>query len=472
MNLMQIHGQFAALQANRGRIAATRAPERLGYLQQFKRAIEQARPDIHAALQADFAKPVAETEATEIQQVIEQINFAIKRLEGWMQPKRVKTPTMSTGSKSWIQYEPRGVVLILAPWNYPLSLALAPLVGAVAAGNCAIVRPSERTPHTAQVIAKIIAAAFKPEHVTTVVGDIDTAEALLDLPFEHIFFTGSPRIGQYVMQRAAEHFSSVTLELGGKSPAIIDRSADLKRAAQLIVWGKFVNAGQTCVAPDHVWVQREQAQALTQLIIKQIERNYGKGDYTRLQSSDLANVIDANATARLRGLVNNSVAQGALVALGGQSTDQPARFAPTVLTNVKPTMAIMQEEIFGPILPILVYDQIDEVIMATRASGKPLTMAIFSENQAIINWLLREIPAGSSVINGVLLNLANPHLPFGGVGQSGMGNYYGFYSFKTFSHERAVFQQGGLNLVNLFQPPYRGVGKRLMAWSRSMLNKR
>jgi aldehyde dehydrogenase (NAD+) len=363
---------------------------------------------LYDGVRADFRKSAAEFEITEIQIVLGEISHAIRHLRRWMRPRRVPTPPLLKGTTGRVRCEPRGQVLILAPWNYPFQLLFGPLVSAVAAGNVAIVRPSEKVPATAAAMARILADAFPEDEVAMVAGGIETADALLELPFDHIFFTGSTAVGRKVMHAAAEHLASVTLELGGKSPAIVDRSADVGQAAERIVWGKMVNAGQTCVAPDYVLVHEADAPAFLAAARDTVGRFYADERY----------------------------------------------IAPTVLSNVRADAPVMREEIFGPILPVLTVRSTDEALAFVNARPKPLALYLFSRDGGTTERVLRGTTAGGTIVNHVICHLANPDLPFGGVGESGQGSYHGLAGFRAFSHERAVLHAGRWSLAPLYYPPY------------------
>lgn len=444
---------FTLQKQNRWKVAAKTAAERVATLRKLKAAILARREAIKEAINADFRKHQAESELTELMTVLVELDDAIKHTAKWMKPRKVGTPLVLFGTRSEIRYEPKGVVLIMAPWNYPFSLLINPLIAAIAAGNCALLKPSEKTPHTARILHELIDAVFDPSEVALVEGGAEVAEQLLELPFDHIFFTGSIRVGKLVMAAAAKHLSSVTLELGGKSPAIVDTSADLKGTAETIAWGKFVNCGQTCVAPDYVVVPKAQQEALVGNLKATIERFYGK-DAEVQRSPDFCRMVDGGAFARLKSLLEDAVALGAKVEVGGITDPQDRFIAPTVLTNVPKDAAIMQEEIFGPILPVLTYDNLDEVLRNIDEGSKPLALYLFAKDNKRIEHVLRNTTSGGTLINNTLLHLANAGLPFGGVGPSGTGNYHGEFGFKAFSHERAVMRQGSRNFAAMYYPPY------------------
>ena len=445
---------FDRLRARRWDVARRGAKERLARLEKLKALIVARREALADAIHADFGKPRAEVEATEVMPVLQELAHVLKHLKGWMKPRKVTTPLLLTGTSSHVQYEARGVVLVVAPWNYPFSLLVSPLVAAVAAGNTVLCKPSEKTPNTARFLAELLRDAFPEDEVAVVEGGPEVGEALLRLPFDHFFYTGGPRVGRRVMEAAAKHLAGVTLELGGKSPVIIDATADVETTAERVVWGKFLNAGQTCIAPDHVWVHASKEEALLAAMKAALERFYGKSEEARRASLDFCRMVDDGAFQRVRGLMDRTVTAGARVVTGGGVEADTRYIAPTVLADVTPDAPIMEEEIFGPVLPVLRYESLDDVVAQVRAGGKPLALYVFSQDEATVERLLRETSAGGTCINTVVLHNVNPNLPFGGVGQSGVGAYHGETGFRTFSHERAVLRQGRTSLLHLFFPPY------------------
>jgi aldehyde dehydrogenase (NAD+) len=345
-------------------------------------------------------------------------------------------------------------VLIMAAWNYPFALVFAPLAAAVAAGNCVMVRASEKVPQTSIVARRVIDETFDPDEVAMIGGDRSTAEHLLDLPFDHVFFTGSTMVGRAIMTATARHLSGVTLELGGKSPVVIDASADVPAAARSVAWGKFVNAGQTCVAPDYVLIHASRAQEFFDASRDALAAFYGASDDARRTSDDYCRMIDDAGWARVTKLLDEAVRAGARIEVGGQTDAGQRYIAPTILSNVSPASPVMAEEIFGPILPVLTYQSRDEVFAFLRGRPKPLAMYVFCTDEQRTNEILGGTAAGGTVINNCLIHLMNPALPFGGVGESGFGNYHGRFGFETFSHARAVLVQGRPNLTRFFHPPY------------------
>lgn len=453
-NFNEVESAFFDLKNNRWKQAKSSSQFRLAKLLQLKAAILRERKEIENALFLDFKKPRAESELTEIHSVLDEINFATKNLKKWMRLKKVKTPITLFGAKSFVRYEAKGVVLIMAPWNYPFQLAVNPLVAAIAAGNVAMLRPSEKTPATAKVIERIIQSVFSKDEVITVAGEIELANRLLELPFDHIFFTGSTRVGKIVMEKAAKHLTSVTLELGGKSPVIVDKSAHLKSAVEKIVWGKHVNAGQTCVAPDYVFVHREVEEEFLAEYKKVISRFYGETSEQIKNSPFFARLIDKHSVNRLQKLTEETKNQGGVISFGGHVDLGENYLAPTLVTKVNGTMALMGEELFGPILPVMSFEKIDDVLKFIQERDKPLALYCFSTDSTLNQRVLLETSSGGIVFNQVLIHLGNHHLPFGGIGPSGLGNYHGEFGFRAFSHERAVLKQGMISLIPLYYPPY------------------
>jgi aldehyde dehydrogenase (NAD+) len=463
---------FELQRGSRWRIAATDARVRIARLRWLRKAILTHRQALYDAVRADFRKSAPEFEITELQLVLGEIAHTIKHLRKWMRPRRVPTPPLLAGTRSRVVHEPRGQVLILAPWNYPFQLTFSPLVAAVAAGNVCILRPSEKVPATAAVMARIVADAFPEDEVAMVLGGVATADALLRLPFDHFFFTGSTAVGRKVMHAAADHLATVTLELGGKSPAIVDRSADLAQAAERIVWGKFVNAGQTCVAPDYVLVHQEDAPAFLAAAVQAVNRFYGPGEEGPRASEDFARIVDDRAFARLDDALKRTLADGAWIVTGG-ATDAGERYiAPTILSNVRPDAPVMREEIFGPILPVLPVRSLDEALAFVNARPKPLALYIFARSGKTTKRVVRATTAGGTIVNHVICHLANPDLPFGGVGESGQGSYHGHAGFRAFSHERAVLFAGRWSLAPLYYPPYGPKMRRISGFMSRWMERR
>lgn len=450
----EIAAVFARQRAHQWTVRRTTAAERVAKLQRLKRSIVSHREAILDAMHADFRKNRSEAELSEIQLVLTELNEAIARTPAWMKPVAVRTPPHLLGTRSRIQYEPRGVVLIMAAWNYPFALIFAPLIPAIAAGNCVMLRASEKVPHTSAVARRIVEDAFSPDEVAMIGGGQSAAETLLGLPFDHVFFTGSTAVGRKVMAAAATHLSSVTLELGGKSPAIVSQSADVPHAARSIMWGKFVNAGQTCVAPDYAFVHEARAAEWFDACREVLASFYGPTEETRRVSEDYCRMIDDRSWGRVASLLDAAVRDGARVEAGGQADATDRYIAPTILSHVSPDSPLMQDEIFGPVLPVLTYRDREEIFTYLRARPKPLAMYVFGASHHHVQEILDGTSAGGTVVNNCLIHLVNPGLPFGGVGESGFGSYHGRFGFETFAHARAVLVQGRPSLGHFFQPPY------------------
>ncbi|WP_221091425.1 aldehyde dehydrogenase family protein [Deinococcus aquaedulcis] len=465
-----LHALFERQRAHRWTAAQTTAAQRQAVLRRLHDAIKRRRVTLADALRADLGKSRAEAEITELHPVLEEIAHAIRRLPRWMATRRVDTPAMLLGARSEIQPQARGVTLILSPWNYPVNLALAPLVASLAAGNTVILKPSEKAPHVAQALADLLAEVFEPQLVATVQGDADTARTLTELPFDHIFFTGSTAVGRHVMRAAADNLTSVTLELGGKSPALIDISADLRLSAERLAWGKLLNAGQTCVAPDYVLVPEAQRDALLLALDEVIARRYGDRAWLRA-GPDYGRMVDAASVERLERLTRESVEAGARVVRGGEFSPAERFIAPTIVADVTPDMPLMQEELFGPVLPVLTYRTLDEALGLIRRLDTPLALYLFTGDDAVTRRVQQDTTSGGMVVNGTVVHLSNPHLPFGGVGPSGMGAYHGEHGFLAFSHQRAILTEPKRSPVRFTYPPYGRPGPRLVAWALRLLER-
>lgn len=451
----EIRRVFAAQKARASSLRTTEANERREKLDRLSAGLQDNRSRIKEAMRSDFNKAPVEVDLTEIMAVLDEISHARTNLDDWMAPKRVGTPFLFTGTRSEIHVEPKGVVLIISPWNYPVTLTLGPLVAAIAAGNCAIVKPSEYTPHTNTILESILAERFEEEEITLLRGAKEVAETLLSQPFDHIFFTGSTRVGRIVMKAAAEHPTSVTLELGGKSPAIVDDTADLTHAAERIAWSKFTNAGQTCIAPDYVLVKEPVHDAFVDRLVLTVDDFYGSTDMEQRESPDFARLIDDQHWQRTVTLLDDAVETGATVAAGGHSDAETNYVSPTILTSVSLESSIMQEEIFGPILPVLSVDTLEEALKIVNRRPNPLTLYIFSQQDSTVDTILDQTTAGSTCVNEAPLHFLNPALPFGGVGESGMGRGHGEAGFRTFSNQRSVLKRTfASRLLRTLYPPY------------------
>ncbi|BDU75524.1 aldehyde dehydrogenase family protein [Mesoterricola sediminis] len=455
-----LHARFEALRAHRWRQAATTADLRRRRLVALLDALMARRAEAHAALAADFGKAPAEVDLTELYPVLTEIRMAVKRLGRWMRPRSGGLFLSFLGSSAQVRPEPKGVVLILSPWNYPLLLALGPLVSAVAAGNCALLKPSEATPATNAFLRGLLAEVFPPGEVDLVEGGPETAQALLDLPFDHVFFTGSPRVGRIVMEAAARHLASVTLELGGKSPVFVDADADLETAAKRIVWGKFINAGQTCVAPDHVFVHASVHDALVEALARAVRTAYGATPEARRASPDFARIISRPHLDRLRALL---APPSGRVVLGGDWDEADRYFAPTLVADVPPDSPLMGEEIFGPILPVIPVPSMAAARERVITGPPPLALYVFTGTRAGAEAILAGTASGGACVGDTVLHFAHPGLPAGGVGASGFGKAHGHHGFLAFSNERAVLRQRTrFAPIQLMYPPYTRFVRRLV----------
>lgn len=454
----EVEQLFAAQQTFALALRASSAAQRIAKIKRLKQLLWQRRGDVQRACHADFRKPAAEVDITEILPVLHEANNAMRHLRQWMRPRRVRPTRLTLGNSGSIRHEPRGVCLLISPWNYPINLTLGPLVSAIAAGNTVIVKPSEMTPHCAALLQELIAAVFEPAEVAVVQGGVNTTQRLLAKPFDHIFFTGSPAVGKIVMRAAAEHLASVTLELGGKSPAIVDASADVAKAARSIVWAKFANSGQTCIAPDYVYLHAAVYDAFIAAAQTALRKLYGSAD-NMAANADYCRMVNRRHFERVTALLDDATAQGATLIHGG-ATDAGDHFiAPTLIAQVPATARIMHEEIFGPVLPLLRYDDGDTMLAAVNRQPKPLALYLYARDNAVIDHVLAHTSAGGSCVNTALIQYMHGNLPFGGVNNSGFGNAHGHWGFKAFSHERAVVRERRA-LTGLFMPPF----GRLTRW--------
>lgn len=461
----EIRRGVEALKDRTPTVRQTSPTERKAKLRRLSEALLDRRETFYDALQADFQKAPVEVDLTEIKAVTKEAEHAIDHLDDWMAPTRVDSPLWFAGTRSEIHYEPKGAVLIMAPWNYPVNLTLGPLIGAIAAGNCVALKPSEHAPHTAAAMEDLIADLYDEREVTVFTGGPDVAETLIAQPFDHIYFTGSSAIGRLVMTAAAEHLASVTLELGGKSPTVVDATADLEQAAERIAWGKFTNAGQTCIAPDYVLVEERVHDALVDRLRTTIHQFYGPSADAQQSSDDYARLIHEGHYETVMDLLRDAVEAGATAAVGGAHDAEPNFVAPTVLTDVPLDADLMQEEIFGPLLPVIAYESLNEAIQIINDRPDPLTMYVFSERETTVDTLLGRTTAGSTCVNEVLLHFMNPNLPFGGKGESGIGRGHGRRSFREFSNERSVLKRSyGSDLLRPLYPPYDRLTSRVADW--------
>lgn len=406
--------------------------ERKESLLRLQKAILAREKEIAEALHADLRKSPFESYMSETGMVLDELRYIAKHLEKWAKPKRVPTPLSQFPSRSFICKEPYGVTLVMSPWNYPFLLSLDPLIGSIAAGNCVILKPSAYAPHTSHLLADLISSVFSPAHVAVVEGGREENSSLLEQRFDFIFFTGSVSVGKLVMEKAAQNLTSVVLELGGKSPCIIDETANLPMAARRLVFGKLLNAGQTCVAPDYVLVKRERKEDLISLLKSNIQDALGQNPG---KNPEFPKIINQKHFQRLCAIL-----EGETILLGGETDEAALTIAPTV-TEASAESPSMQEEIFGPILPILTYDKPDDAIRFIREREKPLALYLFTESKAFEKRILQEVSFGGGCINDTIIHLATHHMPFGGVGHSGMGSYHGKKSFDAFTHEKSIVKK-------------------------------
>lgn len=400
------------------------------------------------ALYADFKKPAFESVLSETGLVLSELNLTIKKLNSWAKPKRVFPSFLNFPSTDKIYYEPYGTVLVIAPWNYPFQLSLLPVIGAIAAGNTVVLKPSELTPNTSKIVETIIESVFEEHFVAVVQGDAKVSQELLKQQWDYIFFTGSVNVGKIVAQASAQYLTPTTLELGGKNPCIVDETANIKLAAKRIVWGKFLNAGQTCIAPDYIIIHYSVKQAFIEALQNEIENSYSKNPQ---ESKDFARIINSINLSRLRNLLKNEN-----IIIGGEIDEERLYMAPTVINEPKLDSEVMKDEIFGPILPVLSYSNEEDIKSIVLKYNKPLSLYVFSTNKTFAKKMITSFSFGGGAINDTIVHFANPKLPFGGVGSSGIGAYHGKHSFYTFSHKKPVVKRGNWLDVPLRYAPYKG----------------
>ncbi len=427
---------------------------RIRQLKRLKEAIKAHDVLIYDALKKDLNKPVFESYVTELGSVYSEIDYMIKHVKDWAKPKRVPTSLAHFYSKSHIYQEPYGRVLIIAPWNFPIQLSFVPLVGAIAAGNCIVLKPSELAPYTARVIQQIIESVFAREYVAVEQGDGKVSQQLLKDDVDYCFFTGSTQVGKAIMETASQTLTPVTLELGGKSPVIVAKDTNIKHAAQRIVWGKFTNAGQTCIAPDYLLVDEVIRDDLINAIIEVIEEFYTKNS---LENSDYSKMINKRHFRRVKKLMKDQS-----VIYGGGSNKETLTIEPTLVLEPELDTELMQEEIFGPILPILTYREVSQAVEFIRSKDKPLALYLFTQDKALKEYIINNLSFGGATINDTLIHQSNYNLPFGGVGASGMGQYHGKYSLETFSHPKSVIEKTDLFDIKLRYPPYKDWALKLI----------
>lgn len=445
---------------NQYNIGNTTASERKAKLKALKYAIEvEYREKIREASFKDLGKSSAEADLTEVFPCVSEAKHAIRHVKSWMKPHKVSTPLSLLGSSSWIKYEPKGVCLIISPWNFPFNLTFGPLISAIAAGNCVIIKPSEMTPHSSAVMKEIIGKLFKENEVALIEGGIEASTALLELPFNHIFFTGAPSIGKIVMTAAAKHLSSVTLELGGKSPTIVDETANINNAAKMIAWGKFANNGQICIAPDYVFVHESKRQELTKALQNQLNDFYSEDTEN---SDSYARIVNERHFDRVKSYIDDAVKKGAKIAAGGKMVKEKKFIEPTIVEDAPLDSEVMTNEIFGPVLPIFSYQNLSEPIEYIQANEKPLALYVYSKNSNNINKIIDNTRAGGTCINNNDVHFFQHNLPFGGVNNSGIGKGHGKFGFEAFSNARGVLKQVLPSSLQLMMPPYTDFKRKLI----------
>lgn len=452
---------FQLQQKNKKNINSTSASERKEKLEKLLTAIIENQKLLTEAASKDLSRTEIETKIIEIFPLVSEIRYLKRNLKRWLKPKYSIPPITLLGSSGKIEYTPKGQILIISPWNYPILLTLAPVAMAIAAGNCIIVKPSEFCPNLSDIMKNILSEIFNDDEVTVIKGTIKEGKYLISLPFDHIYFTGSSKVGKEIALAAAKNFTSATLELGGKSPAIISNDADFEEAASKIVWGKFINCGQTCIAPDYVLVPSNKVEVFIEQVRNKIEIYYGPL-LVILRNSDYGKIITEKHAERLIALINDALSKGA-VAETPFNSDSAKRFiSPIILSGVNVEMNIMKEEIFGPVLPVISYDSFSELLDVLDKNGNPLSSYIFSHDKEFINRVKKYIVPGSLVINNVVVQYANYKLPFGGVKSSGLGKSHGFYGFKAFSNELPVMNQITPTSAKLLYPPYTNAKQKLI----------
>lgn len=419
---------------------------RIRQLNKLKNVIRENEKLIMEALYKDLHKPEFEAYATEIGYLYDSIGYFTKNLRRWARVKRVRTPMVHFGSRSYVYAEPYGTVLIVGPFNYPFQLILEPLIGAISAGNCAVIKPSEYTPYVSEVVVKIIKENFDESYIRVIEGGKEVTSALINSPFDYIFFTGSVGVGKIVMEAASKNLVPVTLELGGKSPCIVDKNVNIDIAAQRIVWGKFMNVGQTCVAPDYLLIHSEVKKQFIDKLIEKLKIFYGENPK---ESSDYGRVINERQMTRLVQLINKGK-----VILGGDYDIENRYMAPIIMDNVTWEDKVMEDEIFGPLLPVIEYTDIDDIIKKINKRPKPLALYLFTENKELEKKIMEKVFFGGGCVNDTMTHLASPFLPFGGVGSSGLGSYHGQKSFETFSHIKSVLKKSTRVNISFIFPPY------------------
>lgn len=444
---------------NQLHIGKTSYKTRIQKLNKLQKAIAVTyREAIKEALKKDLNKPVVETELTEVYAILGDIKHVKANLHKWMRKQKVSTPLSMIGASSYYRYESKGVCLIISPWNFPFNLTFGPLVSAIAAGNTAILKPSEMTPNSSELMSKIVADLFNEDEVALVQGEVDVSTELLKLPFNHIFFTGSPAVGKIVMKAASQHLTSVTLELGGKSPTFIDKTANIDKAAKKLMWGKFLNAGQICICPDYVLIDETLKEAFIKSCKKWLQLYFTENPET---SNSYGRIVTDKHFKRLNSYIENAESLNANFEQGGEVDADKKYVAPTLISDLQPDAKLLEEEIFGPILPIVTYKTLDMAIAYVNSKERPLALYIYSKSKSNIKKIVENTRAGGTCINNNIIHYANHNLPFGGVNNSGIGKSHGFFGFEAFSNKRAFIKQHTFGVTELLFPPYTNFKEKL-----------
>ncbi|MEZ4772429.1 MAG: aldehyde dehydrogenase family protein [Bacteroidia bacterium] len=457
----QIRQMFALQQAGTQKVSARTVIERKARIRAILDFVLDHQDEIKQALFRDFQKTESEVIISEIAPLKVEAKFVLKNLKKWLRPEKVPTPWELLGSSSSIHRIPKGNVLIIGPFNYPWFLTIKPIIWAVAAGNTVMVKPSELIPHTSSMIRKMVEHIFPPEEVVVVEGNPEVSIELLKLPFNHIYFTGSPQVGKIVMEAASRHLASVTLELGGKSPVIIDESAKIRDAAYRIAWGKTLNNGQTCISPDYILVHESVKSAFVEAYKSSIAKMFNAEGKGISQSPSYCRIVNARHFERIAHLLEDAVEKGAKIETGGETDSAQNFISPTLLSDVTEEMEVMHEEIFGPLLSLVTFRNIEDIPAIVQRRSHPLVLYIFSHNQRNIDYLMQNIPSGDAVINDVIIHFGNKYLPVGGIGNSGIGKSGGYAGFREFTHERSVVRQVFGSFKPVF-PPYEGRAGKLL----------
>ena len=462
----QIDDVFARQQCYALELRKSDYKQRLAVLDRFEQAFRESEEKIYQSAADDFSKPQAEVDMSEIMAVLAELKHVRKNLKKWMKPISVMPTASMIGTSSKIVKEPKGVTLVVSPWNYPFNLTFGPMIWSIAAGNTVIIKPSEMTPNMSAVIADIVERAFRPEEVSLFQGEADVASYLTALPFDHIFFTGSPAVGKHVMAAAAKNLTSVTLELGGKSPVIVDKSVNIKKAVQSIAWGKFSNNGQTCIAPDYLYVHESVKDQFVLELTACVEKQYGLGNNAK-DNGDYCKVVNTSHYNRINRLLEDAKSQGGKLITGGQIDDAGRFIAPTLIEGMASDSAIMEEEIFGPLLPVITFSNIEEVIDVVNSKPKPLALYIYSTDKRNIDKVLCETSAGDTCVNQTMMHFLHHNLPFGGVNNSGIGKSGGVWGFNAFTHERSVLNDK-FSSASMLHPPYTPKVRKLIKMAIKM----